>query len=386
MVYFKDLHIGLLILGVGAIIQNLVSGLLSPAIGMLADRIDRDGLLIATGLSFEAISLVVFAITFREPQLGNILILVGTCILGFGQAFYHPIGGSVFTVLFPKGTFERYLGFNGSIAGTSRAVLPSVLGIATVSLGYSRGLLAIVLYMVIAILLIFYALYPFRRVDYQPHTVENQESVSTQKAVKSKVGFEKYRGFLVLLISIIFLRSMFTSAVTTYLPLYLSLYIGSGLFLNMFLSIIFIPAIAGQPFMGIVTARKGGGFTVTMTTILAVVIFTLFMLTHNPIIMLVTFSTFAFAVFTGFPVLIGYVGQVMPKEFLTSANSLVWGVGGTVGAAAGLVVVVVLLSLSLSLVTIFWITLIFGLAALVLLTILPRVARQLNKQPDTFGT
>lgn len=364
IVYYTDLHVGLLILGVGAIIQNLVSGFMSSPIGMLADKIDRDGLLISIGLALEALSLLVFALTFTERQYGNILVLAGTCLLGFGQAFYHPIGGSVLTLIFPRGQFEKFLGLNGSIASTSRAVLPAVIGVATSTLGYANGLLAIVVYMFIAISFIYFALSTFRRSNYR------RESRQEQIPSKGRRKLGKYRGFLVLLTTLAFIRAMFTVSITTFLPDYVASYIGSGFLLYEFLTIMFIPTIVGQPFMGTLIAKKGGKFTVSLTTILAMVFFAVFMSTHLLVIMLASAASFAFVIFSGFPIFMGYVGQEIPSEIITTANSLVWGLGSTIGGAVGVAVITVLL-LSVPFSTAFWIMLIFGLIAAVLIAGLP---------------
>lgn len=364
IIYYTNLDIGFLILGVGAIIQNLVSGLLSSPIGVLADRLDRDGLLIAIGLSLEALSLLIFAITFSERQYGNILVLTGTCVLGFGQAFYHPIGGSVLTLVFPKGRFERALGFNGAIASTGRAILPSMIGISVASLGYADGLYAILAYTVIATAFIYYALSTFRRSDY------GAKESDEQKPAKERVKLGKYRGFLTLLISIIFLRSMFTVGVTTFLALYLTIFIKSHVLITEIITIMLVPAIVGQPFLGSVTASRGGRFAISLTTVLSVLFYVLFMITHILAIMITAYAAFVFVVYSGFPTLMGYVGQVVPSKIITTANSLVWGVGGTIGGAVGIAVVTVLKVLT-SITTAFWVMLIFGIAATIMLVFLP---------------
>lgn len=381
IVYYSQLHIGLLILGVGAIIQNIVSGLLSSPIGMLADKIDRDGLLISVGLAIEALSLLVFALTFNERQYGDILVLVGTCLLGFGQAFYHPIGGTVLTLIFPRGQFEKFLGLNGSIASTGRSILPAVLGVATSALGYADGLSAIAVYTVIATVFIFFALSTFRRVDY------SRKPKKETKPARGRIKLGKYRGFLVLLTALVFLRSMFTVSITTFLPYYVASYIGSGHLFYIFLTVMFIPAIFGQPLLGAVTASRGGKFTIALTTILGIIFFALFMSTHIFAIMLASASSFAFVVFSGFPVLMGYVGQVIPSEIITTADSYVWGIGGTVGGGAGLAVMTVLLHYLFPLPSslAFWIMLIFGLVAAALVTSLPSRVKD-DTDPETASS
>ena len=222
---------------------------------------------------------------------------------------------------------------------------------------------AIFIYMLIASLLIYLALSSFSRSDFRPH----KEKVGRTRTRFSELG--KYRSFLVVLTILIFVRSMFTVSVSTFFPKYLSQFIGSSTLLGEFITISFVPTIIGQPLLGYITASRGGRFTISMTSLLGAGFFFVFMLTHNLIIMLLSFSAYAFMMFSSFPVLLGYVGQVIPSEFTTTANSLVWGTGSTIGGAAGISVVTALTLLT-SIATSFWIMLILGVIAAILLTAL----------------
>ena len=85
----------------------------------------------------------------------------------------------------------------------------------------------------------------------------------------------------------------------------------------------------------------------------------------------ISFAVFAFVTYSGFPVLLGYVGQVVPREISTTSNALVWGFGNTLGGAVGIAVIdgfKVFVSLYYSLT----LMLIFALAAIIMLPLIPK--------------
>ncbi len=374
IVYYGDLHIGLLILGSGAIIESLISGFLSTPIGVLADSMDDDRLLIFLGLAIQSAALAVFGITFKAPQYGVILILLGTCLLGLGQSFYHPLGSSVLTLVYPQGKFEIFLGLNGSIASTGRAISPLIIGALVATLGYTNGLYSLALYMLIASFLVYYTLSTFRRADYRK--VQKQHRVENV----AKHSLSGFGWFLFVLTALIFVRSMFTSAITTFLPEYLSKYLGSGTYLTEILSVILIPAIFGQVFLARLTARKGGAVVVSVTSIISVLAFFVFMQTSDILIMLISLAIFAISVYNTFPVVLGYIGQIVPHEYISTANSLVWGVGATVGGAAGIAVATALIILT-NLTISFYIMLLLGVISSILLTVMwLRQPKNVNKE------
>ena len=94
-------------------------------------------------------------------------------------------------------------------------------------------------------------------------------------------------------------------------------------------------------------------------------------LSKNFLTVLVNYTFFAFFAYTGFPVLMGYVSQTVPREHSTRANALVWGVGNTIGGSIGLLLfdgVHIFTSLYLS----FTILLVFAVVSLGFLVYLPR--------------
>ncbi|MHB1650343.1 MAG: MFS transporter [Thermoplasmataceae archaeon] len=358
--------ISLILLGAVAIIYNALSGLLSTPIGHLADRTDRDGLLLAAGIAINGSSVGVFAIPFLYHSLAIPAIIGGSVLLGLGQSFYHPIGATIITESFDKKTATKMLGINGSFGSLGRALLPTVIVAVMILAGDTDGLLLIMLYLFIFAIVIYAGLRNFKRNSNKPKKGKGETNTVNRSIVK------KYSKFLYILTLVIFVRSMFLTGTITFVPTFLTNVYHSRTEAVAIVTISFVTAIFGQPYFGSLTSKFGGRKIISFTTIISGVAFASFIyFASNLIVSATSFAVFAFVTYSGFPVLLGYVNQVVPREISTTSNGLVWGVGQTLGGALGIAVldgfkVFVSLGDSLTLM------LIFALAAIVLLPLIPR--------------
>ncbi|MEM3637762.1 MAG: hypothetical protein QXE12_03570 [Conexivisphaerales archaeon] len=85
----------------------------------------------------------------------------------------------------------------------------------------------------------------------------------------------------------------------------------------------------------------------------------------------VVLALFAFFVYSGFPVVLGYAQQVVPKEVAARLNGIVWGLGNTVGGAIGAALAGQLVDhygFSFS----FFISWLFGMLAIAFLPLVPK--------------
>ncbi|MHB1471997.1 MAG: MFS transporter, partial [Thermoplasmataceae archaeon] len=208
--------ISLILLGAVAIIYNALSGLLSTPIGHLADRTDRDGLLLAAGIAINGSSVGVFAIPFLYHSLAIPAIIGGSVLLGLGQSFYHPIGATIITESFDKKTATKMLGINGSFGSLGRALLPTVIVAVMILAGDTDGLLLIMLYLFIFAIVIYAGLRNFKRNSNKPKKGKGETNTVNRSIVK------KYSKFLYILTLVIFVRSMFLTGTITFVPTFLT--------------------------------------------------------------------------------------------------------------------------------------------------------------------
>ncbi|WP_256202741.1 MFS transporter [Sulfuracidifex tepidarius] len=199
IVYYEEIHVSDVILGTVAVLYTLLSGILSPFIGDFADKSEKDSLLIMTGILLEGIAMVSFAVSFRT--LTYPLMMLGAILLGIGQAFYHPIGGSILSNLFGKSS-GRALGINGSAGSVGRSLMPSLVSFLILLFTAIYGLLIYGVIMIVGAVVIRLGL-------------EGYSKATRLRKPKEKLERQFVR-FIILLGVMVFLRSMFITGVTTF--------------------------------------------------------------------------------------------------------------------------------------------------------------------------
>jgi predicted MFS family arabinose efflux permease len=158
-----------------------------------------------------------------------------------------------------------------------------------------------------------------------------------QKKIKKNISLPKdIKKNLYLALLPIFLKGAFIMGTVTFIAEYIDKITGSAAFTGIILTVSFIPAILGQPLFGYITTIKGGRFTIAITSFFSFLAFLLFLSTGNIIILTFAYAVLAFLIFTGFSVLLDYTYQLVPKEYYSTAYSLVWGIGNILGGAFGI--------------------------------------------------
>ena len=374
--YNKDFGLGLALLGVIAIAYNVISGFLSTSIGRFADRTRTHRILMAMGIVILGLSMVLFAVSFVSGTYIIPAIFAAAILLGIGESFYHPLGASILNRVYSKKSASA-LGINGSFGSVGRSLLPIVLIPLILVVGKFYALLILGAYAMLAGGAIFIGL-GFLKAE------EARKADTARKAYNNKVALKRYSPMLIALVSMVFIRSMFLSGTITYISEYLLVQTGSEILVGYVLTLSFITAILGQPIFGKLTDIYGGKATIGITTVFSAFFFLLFMLSGSHIVLITIFyALFIFLSFTGFPVLLGYVNQIVPKDIATTAHGMVWGIGNTLGGAAGIAVMSLLLYLGVSLTETMWVMLIFGVASALFIPLIPGKDRKRALQPLT---
>ncbi len=361
--YYTALHVNFIILGFGAMIYNLISGLVSPLIGRFADRLDRDGLLIFLGIAIQGAALSLFAFAFLHLRQVNEIVIAGTALFGLGQSVYHPIGGSVLSSAFKGKSSGTLLGVNSSIGSVGRSVVPLILATLLPLFGITSSLYVIALYEVAASLVVLGGLSTFRRNSSSHRKKPEREMHASGKVVP----------IIYLLMIVIFVRSIFSTGLYTFMPYYFNSILNNSNLVTEAISAAFLAPVVGQILFGYLTSAWGGKSVVTITSVFAVLSMVLLMLTTNFYLMVILLTLFAFFVFSIFPILIEYVKELTPESVSASSNSLVWGLGNTIGGAVGIGLFSLLYRvLNVSLADSMWVLILIGVVSVVIIPILPR--------------
>ncbi|PMP94181.1 MAG: hypothetical protein C0167_04315 [Nitrososphaera sp.] len=110
---------------------------------------------------------------------------------------------------------------------------------------------------------------------------------------------------------------------------------------------------------------------VILTTVVPTAAFLAFLYVSNELVSLTLFAVYSFFAMSGFPVLLGYVGQIVGRENLSRANALAWGVGNMVGGSIGALIGGPLMSI-VGVVYLMWIYAAFGAISMIFIPSLSR--------------
>jgi len=326
--YYLDMKISASYLGVMGALISIISGLLSIWVGKSADKSGNHATLMLLGYILIGISIILYGLSFAYIKYYLLYISFASIILGSGLSFYHPLGGSILQHSFDPKDSPKALGINGSFGSLGRALFPIVIVFAIKYLGGSLGLSIIGVYTIVVGSLVFYGLKPIKiKADTKSFDKSNSE-----------LNMSSFYYILIPLTIVVFIRAIFIAGVQTYAPTYLDHLFKSKVLMSIILTVSYALAIFGQPYFGKLTGDIGGKKIVYITTIFATIFYIAFILYKNPIIMSIMFMAFSLFAFSGFPVLLGYVGQIVDKSLSARANSLIWGVGNTVGGALGILI------------------------------------------------
>lgn len=319
-------------LGAMAVVFNLISGVLSTPIGRYADNTGKYGILISLGISLLGVAALILSLPFIYPQYTFPILLAGAFVLGSGQSFYHPLGAAIIRNTFDRGGAPRAMGFNGSFGSLGRAIMPTTVGFMMTFLGEVTGLAVYAMYSFASAVILYFGLRTVK-IAVKPRS---REKPTPEEKAKLKASGKGYMSFVYVLTAAVFIRALFLTGTSTFIPVYLDQQFGSRTLALTIILIAYILPVFGQPTFGALTSKRGGKFTVTITFIFSTIFFAGFLLSSNSAILTIIFyAMFAGSAYSGFPVLLGFVGQVVPKERIGTSNALVWGLGQTVGGACG---------------------------------------------------
>ncbi len=336
VVYFYNFNgVSLVFLGALATIYNVIYGILSLPLGKMADRRDSDSLLLLIGLGLEGSAAALFGLAFLLRWASEAFIVLGIIALGAGQAFYHPIGASILSFSFDKKKLGAALGINGSMGSIGRALAPSLITFLVLYLGTSIGLETFSVYTWVLALVVYFGLRDFHRTYKKTERKKLNAAYKMPKALLKK---------LCLVSAPVFFRSAFLIGTVTFAAEYLYHVTASAELTGIILSISFILPIIGQPIFGYLTSIIGGKQIVSVTTVVSLFAFAAFLMTDNTIVMTVAYSAVTFLLFNGFSVFLDYSYQLVPPRYYSTSYSFVWGIGNTLGGAAGLALITYLLT------------------------------------------
>lgn len=367
MVYFiKVPGVSLPVLGAMAVLYQLLSAFVSPAIGRHADRSGNLELLMSIGIALEASSVLAFGSAFIiHSMLIYSLIALGVILLGTGQAFYHPLGGALITREF-KNDAPRYMGINGSIGSVGRTAMPAV-ATALIAIAGTMAGVSLLSFAFFAFAAAIFALFKINGIS-----AAKSDYAKSSKA-KAHIAKAKLNGAVYRLTASLFFKAAFQTGTVTFIGAYMYfVYSASPSMVGLFLSLTFLPAIAGQYVFGALIERYGNRSMFATTSLLMVLFFLMFLLSRNIYVAALLYSAFVFVSFTTFPMSMSYSSRLASDNEVVHANSFVWGFGNILGSSVGNAIITILLFAGVDIMKSMWFMMAIGILAVLSLLILPK--------------
>jgi len=312
-------------------LQNVISIVVSPYVGNKADSSGNFAWLMTLGvllLTFGTAGYAVSVLFLGGSPLVIVLILFSV-VIGVGSSFYHPIGASALGQKLDSSDLSKAMGVNGSIGSVGRLVLPFL---ATLMITYttlpSLGILALAAALG--------GIGGFAILNGVTFEKASTTRIPKGSAWKSVLPEWRLARPLLPLTLVSFSRGLCTG-VLPLIPFYLVNVDHFGGLESGFIYALSLGAGTGsQILFGFIQERVGYRFALGFSNLGAVVFLLAFVLSPNAIFTEISVIVFGLFTYSAFPLLLGMVHKrayLYPGD-VTSANSLVWGIGASGGGAA----------------------------------------------------
>lgn len=309
------------------------SATLSPLVGRLSDRTGRPAALMAVGMACMGAGLVGFygALALLVAPEAFTLALLSALLVGFGAAFYHPLGATLLQSRLEGQNLGLALGINGAMGSAGRTLYPFLFFIVGLWLFPDSSLL---LFAAVAI-------FAFLLIGRTASTLHLDPGAGT--VVDHRPAHEALTTGILLLTGIAFVRSAANLGVVGWLPTYLSNGHGPGfgLQLGLEVTIMYVGGILGQPFFGKLADRVDARLLLGLSSV-GSALATLGFLAFTGLGAMALLFLIGFFTFSAFPLLMTLSAEHVDRRSTSLANALVFGLGSGAGGVLGPVIVGVL--------------------------------------------
>ena len=330
-VYLATYGLSLQVVSIFTFLQNALSIVVSPVVGRISDVKGNFNGMLVLGLLIFAVGAAGYAVSgaFLGSDTLVVVLLVFTVMIGVGSSFYHPLGATVLRAKWREGEIGRALGLNGSAGSVGRIAMPFaaaflIADYALPSVSVLAGL------SVLGALAIFIVM---RNVKF---AVKPQASVSVRESLLPDRGLLR-RMFPLTVVS--FSRGLFTGVVP-FIPVYLiQVDHFSGLVAGFLYGGTLGVGIISTILFGLMQDRLGPKVALTVSNLGGVVVLFIFAASSDPLVVESAVLIFGLFSYSAFPLLLGLVHNMTDFDEMTSASSIVWGIGNNGGAAVAPLVI-----------------------------------------------
>ncbi|HUK80541.1 MAG TPA: MFS transporter [Nitrososphaerales archaeon] len=330
-VYLVTYGLSIQVVSVFTFLQNALSIVVSPVVGRVSDVKGNFNVMLVVGLVIFAVGTAGYALSgdFFSGGVLVVVLLIFTLMVGVGGSFYHPLGATVLRAKWKESEIGRALGLNGSAGSIGRIAMPFAAALLITDYALSSvSILAV--FSVLGALAIFIIL---RNVKFgaKPQTkIRVRDSLLPSRDLIRRM-------FPLTVVS--FSRGLFTGVVP-FIPLYLTQVnhmndLTAGFLYSGTLGVGIISTIL----FGFMQDRLGPRVSLTVSNLGGVLVLFIFATSSDPLVVGSAVLVFGLFSYSAFPLLLGLVHNMTDFEEMTSASSIVWGIGNNGGAAVAPLVI-----------------------------------------------
>lgn len=299
-------------LGLITFTLNMVASVMQPVVGMYTDRRPMPYAL-PIGLLSSMFGMLGLAFAPNLP-----LILVSVVFIGLGSAVFHPEGSRVaYLAAGPKRGLAQSIYQVGGNSG--QALAPVITALVLVPMGQFGAIWFVGVAFIASLFLVYIS-------RWYATQIEIFKRNNTKKKDKSKVKGKLQRTILIaviLLVVIVFVRSLYHSAISNYYAFYAIQEYGLTIAQSQTFIFVFLLAGAIGTFIGGPLADRFGKRTIIMLSLIAPAPLTILLPYCGPFVALIVIGIIGVLILSSFSVAVVYAQELVPEKIGTMSGLIV---------------------------------------------------------------
>lgn len=299
-------------LGLIAFTLNMVASVMQPVVGMYTDRRPMPYAL-PVGLLFSMVGMLGLAFA---PNL--VVILVSVVLIGLGSAVFHPEGSRV--AYLAAGDRRGLAQSIYQVGGNSgQALAPVITALVLVPLGQFGAIWFVPVAFLASMFLVYISRWYAQQID-----VFKKNAKSEKQKTSGKVKIPKViRNAVLLLIFVVFARSLYHSAISNYYAFYAIQKYGFSIAESQTFIFIFLLTGAIGTFIGGPLADRFGRKAIMMASLLVPAPLTILLPYVGPYVAMVLIGMIGVLILSSFSVAVVYAQEMVPGKIGTMSGLIV---------------------------------------------------------------
>lgn len=315
----KSMNLNYTQLGIIAFSLNMVSSVMQPVVGIIADKKPRPYAL-PIGLTVTLIGVIGVAFAPRFE-----LVAISVIFIGLGSAVFHPEGSRVaYMAAGPRRGLAQSIYQVGGNSG--QALAPLITAIILVPFGQKGAILFTIVAAIAVGLLIYIARWYSNKIEIQKETRKYKKETYQ----KNKVNISKRVYFsLILILFLIFARTWYSSGITNFYTFYAIEKYGFTIEHSQMFLFAFLVSGAVGTFFGGPLADRFGKKNIILYSMIGTAPLSIILPFASPSIAFILLIITGFILMSSFSVTVVYAQELVPEKIGTMS-------GLTVGLAFGM--------------------------------------------------